>query len=98
MICLTGFLLVPEPDRAMVERRLPDHIAATKAEPGCLFFQVQPDRCDPGRWLVAERFADRASFDAHQTRSRASDWGRATAHLTRQFQITNPGRSDTTPG
>ena len=98
MICLTGILLVPEPDRAMVARLLPDHVAATKAEPGCLFFQVQPDRCDPTRWLVAERFADRAAFDAHQTRTRASNWGRATAHLERQFQITDPGGSDITPG
>lgn len=61
MICLTGTLLVPEPDRARVAALPPAHFAATRAEPGCLVFHVipgrcDPGRCDPGRWLVAERF------------------------------------------
>lgn len=98
MICLTGTLLVPETDRPMVATLLPAHCAASRAEPGCLFFQVVPDHCNPGRWLVAERFADKASFDAHQISARVSEWGRATAHLERQYQISEPDGSGKTSG
>lgn len=87
MIRLAGNLYVPPELRSRVAALLPDHIAATRAEPGCLLFQVVPDRCDPGRYLVAERFVSRAAFDAHQARSSISDWGRATAGLERQYQI-----------
>ena len=83
MIRRAGILMVPEADRAIVAALLPRHVAATQAEPGCLLFQIVPDRCDPGRYLVAEHFTDKAAYDAHQIRARASDWGQATAHLTR---------------
>ncbi len=89
MISLAGTLIVPKADRAAVEQLLPTHIAATRAEPGCLLVQVVADRCDPGRYLVAERFTSRAAFDAHQFRAQASVWGRATAHLARQYQVTD---------
>jgi quinol monooxygenase YgiN len=38
-------------------------------------------------WAVDETFADRAAFQAHQARTVASDWGRATAHIPRSYQI-----------
>lgn len=73
----------------MVAALLPGHIAATRAEPGCLLFQVVADRCVPSRYLVAERFTNAAAFAAHQSRAKASDWGRATLHLQRQYQVTD---------
>ena len=89
MIRLAGTLIVPQTDKAMVAALLPAHIEATRAEPGCLMFQVVADRCDPTRYLVAERFASRTAFDAHQARAQNSEWGRTTAHLERQFQVTD---------
>ena len=89
MIAVAGVLSCGEADRAMVEGLLVDHIRLTLAEPGCLMFQVVADRCDPCRFLVAERFKDSAAFQAHQTRTAASAWGKATAHLQRDFQITD---------
>ncbi len=92
-IVLTGTLTCQPADRAMVEALLPEHQRLTREEPGCLLFQIVADRCDPCRFLVAERFTDQAAFAAHQARSKASAWGRATAHLHRAFQITGPPQS-----
>ena len=73
---LRGRLLCATQEEARIVRRhLPRHLRLTRAEPGCLAFDVtQTD--DPLVWRVAERFADRAAFDAHRARARASAWGR----------------------
>ncbi len=85
---LTGHLICACPaELATVEAQLPDHIRLTRAEPGCLSFEVsQTD--DPMVWRVAECFTDRAAFEAHQRRVKASDWGRATAGIRRAYEIT----------
>lgn len=86
-ITLSGHVVVPAADLEAVKARLPDHIRLTLAEPGCLSFDVRPAPNDPGRYLVNEHFRDRAAFDAHQARVKSSDWGRATAHLARKYEI-----------
>jgi quinol monooxygenase YgiN len=80
LICATAA------DAALVAEHVPTHIALTRAEPGCLSFHVtQSD--DPLIWTVTETFADQAAFDAHQTRTRASDWYRLTAHIPRDYVV-----------
>jgi quinol monooxygenase YgiN len=87
MIRLTGTLsCATQEDAALVKRLLPEHMRLTLAEPGCLSFTVLP--MDDGlTWTVDETFADRAAFQAHQARTVASDWGRATTHIPRSYQI-----------
>ncbi|QKG70217.1 putative quinol monooxygenase [Erythrobacter mangrovi] len=75
----------------LVRRHLPEHIRLTLAEDGCLSFRVE-ETGDPLVWTVAERFADWASFEAHQSRSRASAWWEATAAISRDFSISGPAR------
>ncbi len=87
MIHLSGHIDVPPRRRAAVAAALPDHIRATRAEPGCLSFEVSPDPHIPGRWQVRETFRDRASFAAHQARTRASRRGELTAGLPRHYTI-----------
>ena len=87
VIRLTGTLSCATPeDAALVGRLLPDHIRLSRASAGCLSFTVLPQE-DGLTWAVDETFADRAAFQAHQARTVASDWGRATAHLPRSYQI-----------
>jgi quinol monooxygenase YgiN len=74
-------------DAALVAAHVPTHIALTLAELGCLSFTVTPTD-DPLVWSVKESFTDQAAFDAHQTRTRASDWYRLTAHIPRRYVIT----------
>ena len=70
----------------MVRRHLPRHVELTRAEPGCLRFDVESSS-DPLVWTVFEEFVDRAAFDAHQARVRSSEWGRETAGIERHYVI-----------
>ncbi|MDZ5144711.1 DUF4440 domain-containing protein [Microbacterium testaceum] len=69
-----------------VRAHLAEHIALTRAEPGCLSFDVDPTDTD-GVWSVSERFVDEEAFDAHQRRVAASTWGRETAGIQRFYVI-----------
>jgi quinol monooxygenase YgiN len=88
MIQLSGQLICKTKAEAdIVRAHLPDHIRLSRAEPGCLSFNVTQD-ADQLVWSVSESFTNRAAFDAHQARTRASLWGQATAHLERRFNVT----------
>ncbi len=88
VIRLTGQLICSnEGQAALVAAHLPDHIRMTRAEPGCVSFEVQQS-ADPLVWEVAEVFSDRAAFEAHQARTAASAWGQATKGIERQYVIT----------
>ncbi|MCV2869962.1 antibiotic biosynthesis monooxygenase [Defluviimonas sp. WL0002] len=87
-VILTGFLVcrsLEEADR--VSHLLPDHIRLTRAEPGCLSFEVFRSMADPLRFAVREVFRDRAAFKAHQVRVQCSIWGRATRCIPRDYRI-----------
>ncbi|WP_309663832.1 antibiotic biosynthesis monooxygenase [Tabrizicola sp.] len=96
MIRVTGRLICTTPEDAdIVTRRLPDHIRLSRAEPGCLSFNVTRS-ADPLVWQLDETFASRAAFDAHQTS--ASAWFAATAHLARDFWVQEtPGAFSAAP-
>lgn len=84
---LTGHLVCAhEGEAATVRRYLPRHVELTHAESGCLRFDVKPTH-DPLVWSVSEKFADRAAFDEHQARVAASEWGRATVGIRRDFVV-----------
>lgn len=86
-LSLTGRLIcTTEAQAEIVRDYLPEHIRLTRAEPGCELFEVtQGD--DPMVWNLNERFASRDDFEAHQARTKASAWGRATQGITRDFRI-----------
>jgi len=82
---LTGRLIcTTSEDAALVRAFLPAHISASRAEPGCIRFDVTQESCGLV-WAVSEEFVSEAAFDAHQMRTKASPWGSATAHITRDF-------------
>ncbi|HKT56197.1 MAG TPA: antibiotic biosynthesis monooxygenase [Microbacterium sp.] len=86
-ITLTGRLICADDDEAAtVLRHLDRHIELTRAESGCLQFDVEPT-ADPLVWTVCERFVDRSAFESHQLRVRGSDWGRATASIERDYVV-----------
>ena len=86
MIHLTGTMTCP-PDRVdAVRAALPAHVALTRAEPGCVRFDVT--ETGSGRFDVDEIFVDRAAFDAHQARGGGSVWARITAGLPRDYTMT----------
>ncbi|WP_246831311.1 putative quinol monooxygenase [Pseudotabrizicola formosa] len=87
MIRLKGHLICMTPDEAQaVRQHLPDHILLSRAEPGCLAFDVS-ETDDPMVWDVQETFRTREDFDAHQARTRSSRWFEATRHILRDFRV-----------
>ncbi|PZQ51685.1 MAG: antibiotic biosynthesis monooxygenase [Rhodovulum sulfidophilum] len=87
---LTGRLICGSAREAeLVRRHLPEHLRLTRAEPGCVSFDVSRT-ADPLVWRVEECFVDRAAFEAHRRRTRASDWWGATAEIRRDYRIAGP--------
>lgn len=84
---LTGVLRCEaiEQSHRMAEH-LPEHIALTRAEPGCISFEVTRTD-DPLIWTVTEHFTDSAAFRRHQARASASEWGHQTAGIARDYTI-----------
>ncbi|MCV2878385.1 antibiotic biosynthesis monooxygenase [Sedimentimonas flavescens] len=84
---LSGRLICSDAKQAEIVRaHLPEHIRLTHLEPGCLSFQVT-QTADPLVWTVEEAFTDRAAFEAHQARTRVSDWGKATTDIPRDYEL-----------
>jgi len=73
-------------EHAVVDLYLEDHIALTRAEPGCLKFEVTPDAHDSNKWHVSEIFDSEEAFEAHQERAKTSEWGQVSAPLERRFK------------
>lgn len=88
IVTLEGSLICDHPaEAALVAALLPSHIRLTRAEPGCLAFEVTSTD-DPLVWSVSERFSNAQSFRAHQTRVATSEWGVATASIERRYSVT----------
>lgn len=91
MIRVRGQLLcTTEAELAAVTQHLPAHIAASRAEPACLTFDISPTD-DPMVFEVMESFRDRAGFDAHQARTKASPWWDATQDIPRAYRMEELG-------
>ncbi|MCR6671745.1 putative quinol monooxygenase [Devosia ginsengisoli] len=84
-VFLEGYMEVPPERLAAVTDALPAHIALTRAEPGCLAFDVTPS--PDGRFRVSEIFSDQTAFDAHQARVQTSAWAEVTAGLPRHYTV-----------
>ncbi|WP_175954101.1 putative quinol monooxygenase [Schaalia sp. Marseille-Q2122] len=87
-IALSGILSCKdERELGLVQAFLPAHIEFTRAEEGCISFEVTQDSVNPLIWHVNELFDSQASFDAHQRRTLASEWGAQTAHIKREYIV-----------
>lgn len=84
---LSGHLDVPPERVDAVRAALPQHIALTLAEPGCLAFTVVQNPSTPTRFDVSETFTDQAAFDQHQQRAQSSDWAAVTQGMLRHYTI-----------
>jgi len=87
LVTLTGRIIcATEAEAARVRAHLPEHVRLTRAEEGCLRFDVA-ETDDPLVWQVDEVFTDRAAFQAHQDRTAGSIWARETEGIRRDFHI-----------
>lgn len=57
-----------------VEAALREMVAPTRAEPGNLDYQVFRDPADPSLFVLFEKYADEAAFDAHRASGHFGTW------------------------
>ncbi|WP_105167808.1 putative quinol monooxygenase [Pseudoalteromonas sp. T1lg23B] len=86
-IILRGHILVPEPELGQVRQALNEHIELTRAEPGCIVFEVTQNPDNPLRFDVYEEFIDAEAFRQHQHRVSASMWAAQTQNVSRHYGV-----------
>jgi len=69
-VILSGHIVVIESELASVRNALLIHIEATRAEDGCIVFNVEEHTAEVGRFDVYEEFEDSDAFRFHQKRVR----------------------------
>ncbi len=87
-IVLSGFIAVAHAEVEVVLKHLPEHVALTLAEPGCLVFEVRQRAGTPTIFDVYEEFQDAEAFAGHQARVKASSWGAVTKDVERTYTVT----------
>lgn len=86
-ICVTGHIDIPLDRQRGLKDALTRHIKLTRAEKGCLRFDVDYDPNIKGRLNVVEIFENKAAYTAHQRRTSASDWAVVTQGIPRNYII-----------
>lgn len=87
MVKLSGYLKCKNSEEVeSIKNHLPEHIRLSRAETGCHSFAVIETE-NPLIWKVEEAFVDKSSFEAHQQRTKASVWGKATASIAREYTV-----------
>lgn len=84
-ITLSGYILVPKHELQTIRDALVEHVALTRAEPGCLVFNVTESNEVEGRFDVYEEFLDSDAFHQHQSRVKASQWGELSNNVLRHY-------------
>lgn len=74
---ILGWLTLAPGTREAFLASLDTYIAATRAEEGCLFFEMSPSRDDPDVVLLMECFADEAAHELH-SKTDHQEWMRAS--------------------
>lgn len=90
-VVLEGHIDVPADRVEAVTNALPQHIALTRAEAGCIYFDVTADQAIEGRFNVYEIFIERTAFDFHQKRAGASPWAEVSDGIDRHYVVTDIG-------
>ena len=89
-VYLAGHMRVPESERSAVLAALSNHVALSRAEVGCLRFDVTQDETQPSKFHVLEVFASQQSFEVHKERSRESPWAAASKNCPSDYVIKGP--------
>ncbi len=79
---------MPQAVLAAVINELDNHIRLTRLEDGCLIFEVTKNEENPCRFDVYEEFRDQSAFDRHQLRVKSSTWGKVSANVERNYEVT----------
>ncbi len=85
-VLLTGTMTCAPSEVDDVLSVMADHIRKSRAEAGCMQFELWQDELTPTAFHVSEVFLSEAAFAKHQERTQGSDWWRITRHMSRDFK------------
>lgn len=74
MILITGTIRLPAAGVAAALPAMRAMMAASRAEPGCLFYAYAQDLDDPGLIHVIERWTNRAALASHFASTHLATW------------------------
>lgn len=86
-IIVSGYISIPLAEVDAVTEALEKHKKLTRAEPGCLIFNVRPDPEDRSRFKVYEKFVSKQAFEAHQARVKSSEWAKISENVGRHYNL-----------
>ncbi|ATN36872.1 hypothetical protein ACO34A_24150 (plasmid) [Rhizobium sp. ACO-34A] len=88
-ISLVATIEVNPDSQSLAEAALLDCIPASRAEAGCLRYEVNRDRDHPGRYVFYEAWADPAALEAHVTAPHFQTMNaRLAPVLVKDFEVT----------
>jgi quinol monooxygenase YgiN len=68
MYCLNVWLTVKDPANVEdIRKLLAEQVKMSRAEPGCLRFEAYHSEADSRRFLLVERWAQKADWETHRT-------------------------------
>ena len=91
---IVGWLTFPPGNRDRFLQLLPAYVAACRAEPGCLFFDMNPSLTEPDVVVVSECFTSEAAHAAHLAAGTFQEfWPKLSAlAISGRFENVYPGR------
>lgn len=80
-----GYVIAPEDDLPNILSEMPKHIALSRAEPGCVRFDLWQDDIDPMKLHMIEIFKDLNAAEFHRDRMKHTNWKKAAANIERDY-------------
>jgi quinol monooxygenase YgiN len=86
-VILEGYIVVSESDLINLKEHLDEHIKLTRAENGCIVFNVEQRNGKELIFDVYEEFSDKEAYYFHQERLKASPWYKATRKVEKHYDV-----------
>ncbi len=87
MIYVVASMRVKDAHRDAFLRDAQPLIAATRKEPGCLYYDLTQSVTDPSNFVFVERWESRAALDAHFAAPHLGQWRDACATYVAETKI-----------
>ena len=86
-VILEGYIVASANDLNNIKEHLDEHIKLTRAEKGCLTFNVQQRNGKELIFDVYEEFTDKEAYDLQQERVKTSTWYKATRKVESHYDV-----------
>ena len=86
-VIVEGYIVASESDLINLKEHLDEHIKLTRAENGCIVFNVEQRNGKELIFDVYEEFSDKEAYYFHQERLKASPWYKATRKVERHYDV-----------